>query len=267
MFAKNFVPIPFLGTNSLAFLSESIDLGFHHHKKDRAGPFDVMAIATFLSSCPVLLEFSLAIRKCRDSVAPSHDENVVMLGVKKVAFTFFHCNSTVVKSFLDVVRFPDVHRMELACNSREEHADSDMQYQKIVQVVLPDADAFRKLDDLFLEICAEGPYDSETERFAPKKSVSTPFSSVPNLRALAITTWETLIEPVPEGIYLPKLKSLDITNCWMMKLDWFLDMLRSLLCETRFLGLSIRHKSERLCLGGCGKPVAPGQWRLGSRYR
>ncbi len=104
MTATNFVPIPFPGSNSLVSLV--IDLDFMYHKKERAGPFDAMALATFLSSCPVIQEFSLTICECRKFVAPPRDERVVMTGVGKLRFNFYYCNNLVVKSLFDIVRFP-----------------------------------------------------------------------------------------------------------------------------------------------------------------
>ncbi len=67
MTVKNCIPVPFSGTNSLVSLS--VDLNFMYHGEDRGDPFDAMAVVTFLSSCPVLQDFSLALRNCRKFVA------------------------------------------------------------------------------------------------------------------------------------------------------------------------------------------------------
>ncbi len=113
MTVKNCIPVPFSGTNSLVSLS--VDLNFMYHGEDRGDPFDAMAVVTFLSSCPVLQDFSLALRNCRKFVASplASGERLIIAGVEEVEFIIVYCNYTVLKSFLDVVRFPDVQRMRL----------------------------------------------------------------------------------------------------------------------------------------------------------
>lgn len=223
MVCENFIPVPFHGTESLAYLS--VELDFRHHNSGM-GAFSTEALASFLSLCPALLDFSFKITSCQNVVAPPPSLRVVMSGVEKVAFSFIYSSHAVVESFLDIVEFPGVNSMKLLCNSRElEDPDSDMQCQKVLQVVFPSKDAFPSLDHLELEICAEGPYDEESLTFVPNRPIVIPFSSVPHIRSLVLTTWATVLEPLHEDFVLPKLTSLNVINCWTMSIGWFGDML------------------------------------------
>ncbi len=223
---ENIIPVSFAGMNSLT--SVSIKLDFRSHRQG-AGAFHISALSSFLSSCQVLETLSFGIKKCKASFALKDGDSTEMTTVTSLQFGFIHCYSAVVKSFLNAFRFPNAHKMRLDCDSRGRSLESDMQCQKILHEVFPDSSAFPKLRDLQLGIYAGNgheSYDTASQAFVSdyQRPVSIPFSSMPCLHHFTLTAWDTFLEPLAEETTLPPLRSLALTHCWNIELNWFLDV-------------------------------------------
>ncbi len=217
METNNFIPVAFSGSNTLVSLS--VTLNFRAHLQGEAS-FNIMAVASFLSSCQVLQDFSFKLRRCRQFITPPpHRERTQMGDVANLDLCFIYCRSAVVKSLLSVIQFPNVHKMRLEC--RQKGAEDDMQCQRIIREVLPDGDTFPKLKHLQLDVRAEGNFNHYSTH-QPNELVSIPFSSLPNLRILELSTWNTVLEPLPAGTIFPPLLEASFINCRNLDLDWFL---------------------------------------------
>ncbi len=69
-------------------------------------------------------------------------------------------------------------------------------------------------------------YDTASQAFVSdyQRPVSIPFSSMPCLHHFTLTAWDTFLEPLAEETTLPPLRSLALTHCWNIELNWFLDV-------------------------------------------
>ncbi len=205
METNNFIPVAFSGSNTIVSLS--VTLNFRAHTQGEA-PLDVMAVASFLSSCQVLQDFSFKLRKCKQFIdPPSHHERAEMASVANLDLCFINCRSVVAKSLLSVIRFPNVRRMRLKCHARQ------IGVQKIVHEVLPTGNVFSKLRHLQLDVRA-------SETYQPNDPVSIPFSSLPDLCILEFSTWNTVLEPLPAETIFPRLLEASFIDCMNLDLDW-----------------------------------------------
>lgn len=226
MFCRNFVPAPFSGTTNITYLS--IQLAFHNHEDDIC-PFNATTTATFLSSCQALSDFSMKISACTSFIAPPPSWTAVTSHVTEMGLYFMHCSDTIVTSFLNAVSFSDVQALRLSCNSRKlEDPDSDIHCRRVLEAAFPRKDTYPKLRNLELVICGEGPYDAQAMAFAPTNPVFIPFANISHIESLVLTTWETVLDPVPDNIDMPNLKYLHILNCWAMKGYWFASLLKGI---------------------------------------
>ncbi|KLO08227.1 hypothetical protein SCHPADRAFT_1001087 [Schizopora paradoxa] len=226
MSCKNFVPIPFPGTSALSYIS--IELAFHFHESGICA-YNATAIASFLSSCQALTNFSMKIRACTAVIPSPPNQKYMTSHVKSMELLFACCTETVVSSFLDAVSFPDVESLRVSCNSRGlEDYGSGVQHLPVLDAAFPYDNVFPKLSHLELIISSADPCNPHLTRFAPARPVSLPFAKFSRIRSLLLTTETTLLKPLPETLHMPNLKDLHVTNCWGMTYDWFCAMYKKM---------------------------------------
>ncbi len=134
------------------------------------------------------------------------------------------CKGTIIKSLFAHYPFPKVSIMEVNICAKRSASDRVIEatyVQSIIGAVFPDAEAFPNLRQLQFIINVEGPLGGD-------QPVSIPFSSFPTLEHLELTTYATTISELPDGVQLPTLRSLTLTDCLALERHWIKNLLRQL---------------------------------------
>ncbi len=211
LITENIIPIPFASPVSLGSLS--ICICYWDMAKQDRGSFNMRALVTFITSCMVLKELALKLSFARNAswlVLPA-EKHVSLDHVSEITLTFEYCHADVIKSILDVVHFPTASSMKLDIWSKNS-SDSppDELIDNVLLSIFPNALAFPKLVDLRLELGAN----------MPGTSISLPFPSLSKVGHLKLKTTNTVLAPIPGGRCLPALRSLVMTDCKCLEVDW-----------------------------------------------
>ncbi len=89
----------------------------------------------------------------------------------------------------------------------------------VLRAVFPDAEAFPNLRQLQLILDVGG-------TMGDNHPISFPFSSLPTLKHLELTTFKTTMISPPDGVQLPALRSFALSKCFALKQYWVIDLLR-----------------------------------------
>ncbi|KLO14097.1 hypothetical protein SCHPADRAFT_332759 [Schizopora paradoxa] len=214
MHTENIIPVPFSGATSLTTLR--IELNFKHFAQ-QAGSFYPLALAKFLSSCPVLAHLTLKISNCYKAVVHLLAAKVEIPSISSLTVCFMYCSRNVAVSLLDQIHFPNVDFIQAAFVLEEKQA-IDVEYDgDIMETALSYFAAYPKLTDLILTVLASECVLLQKES---QKPISIPIPSIPQLELLEIITWNTVPKLPPVAPFLPNLKQLSFENC-KGEVGWF----------------------------------------------
>ncbi|KLO14081.1 hypothetical protein SCHPADRAFT_332546 [Schizopora paradoxa] len=224
MYAENLIPLPFSGSKSLQSLSIDLSLGWYGPDP---GVLDVRALVSFFASCRALEKLALRISDCRNSIAFTPNSPVEMVNVANLDLQFVQCNSDAVGSLMTAIAFPNVSSLKLVICATvtidiETAIDAARrECQSILHTVFGDSDTFPRLRELHFIISIDG-------LVGHHQIISFPFSYVPALKHLKITTYSTALALPSETVLLPDLRSLDLTKCFAIGPHWIAEFIRKL---------------------------------------
>ncbi len=211
----NLVPVPFAGSTTLTYFKCGLEyFGTNRGRAD----LDFSGLIQFLLSCPVLKSFSLKsfCLTWPETVASSLGNPVKLASIDTLDFGFSSCESSLIRAFLDAARFPNVITMKLniMTGSITEPAD-------VLCAVLPDSIAFPHLNRLHLRIHA-----GRTGKLPAigTPTVWSPFFNQSNIQHLTIFE-DFFMGALPDGPFLPVLRSLTFNNCSFLERHWVTQLL------------------------------------------
>ncbi len=234
MVVQNLIPVPFRGAYSLTSLSISLHtllfyevtkgfIGLSMANVHSARFLDIKALASFLSSCPALEDFTLRVYGAPIDVPALTLDHIALERIQNVTLVFGSCTSTVIASILSAVHFPNVSTLSLKIESldgaRRWH---DGLAHNIIRVLFPDTFTFGNVVRMKLEIEVFSSYHADGLIVVP---IAIPFPCLPKLNHLEITT-QCSLEPIGEDVPFPPLRTLRLMGCPNVSPAWVAEILR-----------------------------------------
>ncbi len=176
MSTSNLIPIRFSGCTSLQSLSIGMDY-FGNEVQQRR--FDAVALAAFLSSCPVLRKVSLRFFWATGLANGRSTDRVDVGSVEELDLYLSECSASPVEYFMDAVRFPRVMSMKFVVACGENFNESNRYPRNIVQAVFSNAVVFPHMKQLEFStnfgsnIPDHNPHHPHTDSQPPKPRVSS----------------------------------------------------------------------------------------------
>lgn len=220
MVTKNFIPVPFSGSQSLKSLSLSI--GFDTFTTPHV--FDIVGLLSFLSSCPVVEDITLSVGGADSSVPSSSISHPVeMRFVSNLHLHVKLCNSNPLRLFFEHIRFPALSRLVFYIQTslkNETSRDIEASSRKIIHAVFPNAEVFQNLSSMVLWVSAGRDFHTGFEPFVNlfrHYPPIPPASCVPKLRDLEISPphgWE--LDSSFPAIETLVVRGLCYVECWII---------------------------------------------------
>jgi len=229
--------VPFAGSATLTCFKSV--LGYYGPNQGHVD-LDLSGLIQFLLSCPVLKTFIMksSFLKWPGADVSSLGIPVELASIDTLDFGFSGCESSLIKAFLNTARFSNVFTMKLdiMTGSMTEPAD-------VLRAVLPESVAFPHLNRLDFRIHA-GKTGQQPTIGSP--TIWSPFFNQSNIQHLTIFEY-FVMGALPDGPFLPALRSLTFNNCRLLERHWVIQLLG------RLKEQGIKHK---LTMVTC-------QWRRG----
>ncbi len=184
----NLIPIRFSGCTSLQSLSIGMDY-FGNEGQQRL--FDAVALAAFLSSCPVLRKVSLRFFWATGLANGRSTDRVNVGSVEELDLYLSECSASPVEYFMDAVRFPRVMSMKFVVACGENFNESNRYPRNIVQAVFSNAVVFPHMKQL--------EFSTNFGSNIPDhiRTIRIPIRNLPSLESLRLD----LSGAVIEGVY------------------------------------------------------------------
>ncbi len=241
MSTMNIIPIRFPGCASLESLSVDMDYCRNRERNQRRA-FDAVALAAFLSSCPVLRRFSLRLTSVTFVSNGQLSDQVSMANVEELDLYLDGCHASCIKLFMDAVRFPHVSSIHFTIVGHESMNDIARHPSSNIQAVFSSPGVFPRLERL--QFGARGNSYGRGRTL----SVRLPIHNMPRLNCLRLHLTGTIIEPLVDDQAIPAhLSSVFLDDCWTSGRKWVIQLVRGLQMRGRLDSLDV---STRVVSGG-----------------
>ncbi len=227
IFVRNFIPVPFSGARSLVSLR--VTLLLDHITGDEDSELDVKSLVSFLLAClgPEKLKLVVHDAKCTSPSLPLAQQRVEMPCVTELDLDFVDCRCAPLKLFFYAVRFPHVTAIQQRIRADEGEEKKGTRFADIFSAVLPNPEAFAPLTDMTLDARTDGFMDKENDEYVHGK-ITIPFSTMPNLRHLVLTTLSSDVGLIQDGVALPAIRTLVLRDCYQMRKNWIFQFLKQM---------------------------------------
>ncbi len=227
IFARNFIPIPFPGSGSLASLS--ISLQFDHGRRSRRLGIECDIVLVIPRRLPCTREVFVRLRCAKyAAIPPLAEHRIEMPCVTNLDLDFVSCYGAHPSiPFSTPSVSPHITTLQLRIRSNEGEENVDMTFNDIFSAVLPNAEVFPKLTDMMLDVETEG-FRIKNKRKFIQGQISIPFTTLMKVRHLDLKTGSSEVNIIPDGIALPTIRTLTLRGCYRIQMSWLVLFLKQM---------------------------------------